>query len=102
MQPPVQWGSAVTDANGVIDYNRIFKLIAAIAGVLGICIALWATIRQLTGHSITDYTLLGWIITALVAPITGGTAAAGLGRSLLGKNGNGDYSTVVNNAAPPQ
>lgn len=92
--PPVQWGSAVTDANGVIDYTRVFKLISAIAGVLGILVALGAALWQLGGHDIKEYTLLGWIITALVAPITGGVAGAGLGKALLGRNGNG---TTVNN-----
>lgn len=95
--PPVQWGSAVTDANGVINYDRVFRLITAIAACLGVLLGLAATIWQLSGHEIKDYTLLGWIITALVAPITGGVAATGLGKALLGKNGTGDYSTVVNN-----
>lgn len=95
---PVRWGSLVTDPDGEINYTRIFKLIAALAGVLGICLALFATIWQLAGNTIADKTLIGWIITALVLPITGGTAAGGITGALLRRNGNGNGGPYVSKA----
>lgn len=79
----------MTDLNGEIDYKRVREFIAALSAVLGLTVALGATVWQITGHTIEDTTLIGWLVTGLVLPITGGTVAAAITGTVLKRNGNG-------------
>ena len=93
MANPVRWGSLVTDANGEIDYDRVRSLVAVMACCVGVAVALYATIREIRGAAaMGDHTLLGWIVTALVLPITGGTVAARFTGRVA--NGNGSNTTI--------
>lgn len=84
MTPPIRWGSLMTDEYGEFDYKRIRACVSVFAAVAGIAVAVWAAIWETLGHAQPQNTVLGWIVMALVLPVTGGTIATGIARAKLG------------------
>jgi hypothetical protein len=68
----VRWSTFLADANGVVDYVRVRALVAVLLAMLGGLATVWVVF--LTEKNINEY-LVGMMVAACVAPLTGGKIA---------------------------
>ena len=82
----LRWASLIADPDGEIQNDKLRNLAGIVLGVLGGLLAIGLAAWSATGHTVEDTTLVGWVITALVAPVTVGKTLDGLANLRAAKN----------------
>jgi hypothetical protein len=82
---PIRWSTFVTDADGVVDYDRCKQLaiLAAFAG--GCLVMLTATVLEITKAVEIPAQMIVIMGAALIAPITGQAFGSAVGKHLQAK-----------------
>lgn len=88
----IRWSTLVADDSGIIDYPRVRSLVSVILATLGGVAAVWVIflVREV------NETLVGIVVAALVAPLTGGK----IGDAIAQRKASKETARVVAGQAP--
>ncbi len=82
---PIRWSTFVTDAEGVVDYDRCKALAVILMAVAGCFVILAATVLEVTRAVELPTQMVIITATILVAPITGAAFGGMVGKHLQAK-----------------
>lgn len=99
---PIRWSTFITDADGVVDYDRVNHFIPALLALVGGIVMVAAAVLEVGTRVQLPTEQILIVGGALVLPITGGQLGAMVGKHLQAKAVAQAVATVQANAQAPE
>ncbi|HEX7123879.1 MAG TPA: hypothetical protein VF178_15990 [Gemmatimonadaceae bacterium] len=98
---PIRWSTFITDAEGVVDYDRVNHFIPALLALVGGIVMVAAAVLEVATRVQLPTEQILIVGGALVLPMTGGQIASMAGKHLQAKAVARATATMMAASGPP-